>query len=29
VGYARVAFDFDVAGKFLGTEIEQVRARYH
>jgi hypothetical protein len=29
VGYVRVAFDFDVAGKFLGTEIEQVRARYH
>jgi hypothetical protein len=27
VGYARVALDFDVEGRFLETRIEQVRAR--
>jgi len=27
VGYARVAFDFDALGKYLGTEILQVRSQ--
>ena len=28
VGYARIGFDFDVQGKFVGTDVVQVRPRY-
>ncbi len=28
VGYARIGFDFDGEGKFLGTDVVQVRPRY-
>ena len=28
VGYARIGLDFDVQGKFVGTDVVQVRPRY-
>ena len=28
VGYARIGWDFDVQGRFVGTEVVQVRPRY-